>query len=149
MKKGALLICGLAAVLCFQSCTVQQRTMADSNARLNLTTEDFVISEPYGGYGQSIKVLGIDWARLFGYRAGYKTTGSYSIMGFGGQLTPVENYALYDLMQRHPNFDVIIYPGFKKKQFTIPIFYQKTTVDVTARLGRLDTGGAGAAQDSE
>jgi hypothetical protein len=129
------------------SCSVYQRSMSDSNARLNLTTKDMTISEPYGGTAQSVRILGIDWSRLFGYKAGYKTSGNYAMMGWGGQLTPIENFAVHDMMERHPNFDVIIYPSFKKKTSTFLFFYQKTTVDVSARLGKLNSASGGAGSE--
>ncbi|RYD55562.1 MAG: hypothetical protein EOP56_15725 [Sphingobacteriales bacterium] len=142
MKKKALFFATfLSAVVFLNSCTVRQRSMSDANTRLNLTTKDMTISEPYGGTAEQTKILGIDWSRLFGYKAGYKTSGSYAMMGWGGQLTPVENFAVHDMMERHPNFDAVIYPSFKKKQFTFLFFYQKTTVDVSARLGKLNTTG--------
>lgn len=145
MKKNTLLLFTFfAAIVFLSSCAVRQRSMSDANARLNLTTKDMVITEPYGGTAQQVKILGIDWSRLFGYKAGYRTTGSFAMMGWGGQLTPVENFAVYDMMERHPNFDVIIYPSFRKKTSTVLFFYQKTTVDVSARLGKLNsTGGTG------
>ncbi len=49
----------------------------------------------------------------------------------------VNSYALYNLMQQNPGYDVVIYPQYETKKFIVPLIYSKRTVKVTARLGRI------------
>jgi hypothetical protein len=51
------------------------------------------------------------------------------------------NYALYELMQANPNYDVVIYPQYEKKVVKpvigIGFLTKITTVETKARLGKL------------
>ena len=49
----------------------------------------------------------------------------------------VSSYALYNLMQENPGYDIVIYPQYEVKRFIIPVFYAKRTAKVTARLGKI------------
>ncbi len=46
-------------------------------------------------------------------------------------------YALHNLMNANPGYDIVLYPKFEKVSRGFPPFYTTTTVKVTARLGRL------------
>lgn len=46
-------------------------------------------------------------------------------------------YALYNLLNEHPEYDFILYPRVEERTSGIPILYTSTNVKVTARLGKL------------
>lgn len=131
--KNQALIAASAVVL-FSSCTTYQRTMTDSNSRVNFTSKDFTITPAYGGAASQTKIIGIDWARLFKRKEGEITNsmgmgaGSFSIPVIGSILSPtsVDAYALYDLMKAHPNYDAVFYPQFKRKHFNFLGIYSHT-----------------------
>lgn len=145
-----------ASAMLLSSCSTYQRTMADSNSRVNFTASDFAITPPYAGQATQTRIIGIDWARLFTQRSGEITRGggggSFSIPIIGSILQPssVDNYALYDLMKTHPNYDAVFYPQFKRKTFNVLGIYSRTRVEVKARLGKLNAGtGEGDPNSSE
>jgi hypothetical protein len=132
----AVLAC---AILFLSSCSMH-RTIADSNSRVNFTAEDFTITGAYGGQATVTKVLGIDWARLFNKRTGSvgSVTGfSVPVVGslFAGDRA--DEYALYDLLQRHPGYDAVFYPKFQRKHINILCIYSRSKSQVNARLGKL------------
>ncbi len=134
----------LAVVTFFTSCSTS-RLMREPNVRVELKKSDFTLSEQVVGEAKTLKVLGVDWKRLF-----KKTTGSVSRDGsasFKMGSIPVignfvsdqtSNYALYEIMNSNPGYDVVIYPQYEvvKKNY---IVFSKTTAKVTARLGKLKT----------
>jgi hypothetical protein len=141
MKKVfALLLLTVFVTSCSTS-----RLMREPNVRVNLEKNDFTLSEQVTGEAKSLKVLGIDWKRLF-----KKTSGDVSRDGsaslsmakipvIGSFLADrTSNYALYEMMNSNPGYDVVIYPQYEvvKKNY---IIFSKTTAKVTARLGKLKT----------
>jgi len=46
-------------------------------------------------------------------------------------------YALYNLLNEHPDYDFILYPRVEERKSGIPILFTTTNVKVTARLGKL------------
>lgn len=143
MSIRSILLAAAAAGLLFTSCRTYQRTLSDSNSRVEFTSEDFTITPPYQGYAQQTKILGIDWARLFTQRSGSvgSVTG-FSIPVIGSVLlgNPVDGYALYDLLKKHPGYDAVFYPQFERKGFNFFYIYERNKVQVRARLGKLDVG---------
>lgn len=119
--------------------------MREPNVGVELKKSDFTLSEQVVGEAKTLKVLGVDWKRLF-----KKTTGSVARDGsasFKMGSIPVignfvsdqtSNYALYEIMNSNPGYDVVIYPQYEvvKKNY---IVFSKTTAKVTARLGKLKT----------
>lgn len=139
--RSLLFIAASAAI--FSSCKSYQRTIADSNSRVEFVAEDFTITPPYQGYAQQTRILGIDFARLFTVRDG--SVGSitgFSIPLVGSVLggDPVDGYALYELLKSHPGYDAVFYPQFERKGFNFLFIYQRSKVQVKARLGRLNVG---------
>lgn len=140
MKKfGLLLIC--AACLMLASCHTYRHSMREPNARVEYHAEDFILSEQVVGEATVTRVIGIDWIRLFG------KTQTGSTPSFGTQIPIIgiaipdgANYALYDLMQKNPGYDVVVYPQVESYRHA-PVLgtdiYSKTTYKVTARLGKL------------
>ena len=150
--RNILLLATAAIVLFMSSCTTYHRTIADSNSRVNFTPKDFTITPPYGGQATVTKVLGIDWARLFTKRTGSFDNGltSISIPVVGGLLNPTtaDDYAMFDLLKRHPKYDAVFYPQFKRKGFNLLGIYARYRSTVTARLGRLNVA-AGEGDEEE
>lgn len=140
MKQLKLIILVAVAVLGFSSCNLYSHSMKGQNAIVELKASDFEISEQFSAEVEVNKILFIDWARLFGK----SETGSISGVGFSiiGDLMadPANGYALYKLMQEHPGYDVVIYPQYEKHK-KAPVLgtdlFSKTTVKVTAKLGKL------------
>lgn len=145
IKKIALLIVVLGA---FASCTTLTKTMREPNTRVNLTKADFTLSDQYSAEAKSLKILGIDWQRFLNKKMGTIQGGSSSISlasipVIGNYLADkTANYALYDLMNNNPGYDVVFYPQYETKVVKpflgIGFIVKITTVKATARLGKLN-----------
>lgn len=133
------------AVVTFTSCTTVHKTMKEANTLVELKKADFVLSDQVTGDAKSVKILGIDWARLFTKRTGMIEGGSSSVSFasipvIGNMLMDkTANYSLYELMQGNPGYDVVFYPQYETK-IVRPILagfiFKITTVKTTARLGK-------------
>ena len=151
MRKFKNLFLGVAilcsASLFLSSCTTLDRSMREPNTRLNLTKSDFSISEQFSAEATSTKILSIDWERLFMSKTGTIQGGSASIsiasIPVIGNLVSdkTANFALYELMNANPGYDVVLYPQYETKiskpALGISFIYTVTTVKATARLGKL------------
>ena len=141
MKKFRLfLICGIA-VLFMSSCHTYRHSMREPNAYVEYHADDFILSEQVSGEAAVVRVLGIDWARLFGTTESANTPAFGTVIPVVGvKLEDGANYALYNMMQKNPGYDVVIYPQVEAYRHA-PILgtdlYSKTTYKVTARLGKL------------
>jgi len=153
MKKTslkALLIAGITMAT-ISSCTTYTKTMREPNTWVELKKDDFTLSGQVSGSAKTVTVLGIDWQRFFTKREGQIKGSSASISlasipVIGSVLSDrTANYALYEMMQHNPRYDVVFYPQYETKILR-PIlglgFLSKiTTVKATARLGRLNGNG--------
>jgi len=134
MKKlSLLLVCAIAAFF-LGSCNTYTHSMREPNAYVEYHAEDFDLSSAVTGEATVIRVLGIDWEHTFGpERIG-------SVPTIGSLIAGGANYALYNMMQKNPGYDVVIYPQVEAHRFA-PVLgtdlYSKTTYKVTARLGKL------------
>lgn len=141
MKKfRLLLICGIA-VLFMASCHTYRHSMREPNARIEYTAADFELSEAVTGEATVTRVIFIDWEHTFGTeKIGTTPTMGTIIPIIGYELIGGANYALYDMMKKHPGYDVVIYPQVESYRHA-PILgtdlYSTTTYKVTARLGKL------------
>jgi len=89
--------------------------------------------------------LGIDFKRLFNKKTGTVEGSSVSLSSIpviGNAFTDkTSSYALYELMQKNPNYDVVLYPQYETKVIRpilgIGFIFQKSTVKATARLAQL------------
>ena len=142
MKKARLfLICGIMALL-FASCNTYQRTMREPNIKVELKADDFVLSDQVTGEATVTKVLFIDWERLFGKSEVGINEGANAVQIpiIGDLIVPEASYAMYNMMQNNPGYDVVVYPQVESYRHA-PILgtgiYSKTTYKVTARLGKL------------
>lgn len=141
MKKfRLLLICGIA-VLFMSSCHTYRHNMREANAFVEYHAEDFILSDQVVGEATITRILGVDWQHLFGEKE-YANTPSFGtvVPVIGRILDNGSNYALYNMMQKHPGYDVVIYPQVEAYRYA-PVLgtdlYSKTTYKVTARLGKL------------
>ncbi len=140
--KRFLLLFAMAAVVCFcfSSCHPYSSMMKEPNIRFEYTSHDIDISEQFTAEATTIRVLGIDWSRWFKKsETGYLNSAGVPIIGSFVEDKTVSK-ALYKLMQEHPGYDVVVYPQYSKeakKPVLGTDIYSKTTVKVTARLGKL------------
>ena len=144
MIKMAMLIVVLAT---FASCTTLNHSMREPNTRVNFTKSDFTLSEQVSAEDKTVKILGIDFERLFKKETGVVDNGASSIslanMPVVGTVLydKTSNYALYNLMFTNPGYDVIFYPQYETKiskpVLGLGFIVKITKVKTTARLGKL------------
>ena len=141
MKKLALLlVCGIT-VLFMSSCHTYRHSMREPNAYVEYHAEDFILSEQVTGEATVVRVIGIDWAHLFGTKEiGDTPQFGTEIPVIGVKVDNGANYALYNMMKKNPGYDVVIYPQVESYRHA-PVLgtdiYSKTTYKVSARLGKL------------
>jgi hypothetical protein len=138
----------IGSITLLSSCTSVYKSMREPNSRVDFTSKDFTFSEQQSAEAQVTKIIGIDWKRLFKKELGNIEKDQAlgislsSIPVIGTYLTDrASNYALYNLMQANPGYDVVFYPQYErtvKHPIIIPI-YTKTTVTVKARLAKIKT----------
>ena len=147
--KTLLLATTVAFASLISSCTVMNKSMREPYSRIDFVKSDFTISEQTSGTGATTKVLCIDWYRLFHTtdagtvvgESGGKLINFAKIPVVGGFITDkTANYALYDMMNKAPGYDIVFYPQFEtkiRKPFLgLGFIYKKTTVKATARLAK-------------
>lgn len=144
MIKMAMLVVVIAT---FASCTTLNHSMREPNTRVNLTKSDFTLSEQVSAEDKTVKILGIDFERLFKKETGVVDNGASSIslanMPVIGNVLydKTSNYALYNLMFTNPGYDVIFYPQYETKiskpVLGLGFIVKITKVKTTARLGKL------------
>lgn len=140
----AMLVVVLAT---FASCTTLNHSMREPNTRVNFTKSDFTLSEQVSAEDKTVKILGIDFERLFKKETGVVDNGASSIslanMPVVGTVLydKTSNYALYNLMFTNPGYDVIFYPQYETKiskpVLGLGFIVKITKVKTTARLGKL------------
>lgn len=150
MNKQILkMVMFVALIAKFSSCTTLNKTMREPNTRVNLNKSDFSLSDQVTAEAKTVKVLGIDWARIFAKKTGAVEGGGSSSISLAS--IPVidnfvsdktANYSLYELMNGNPGYDVVFYPQYETKVFKpvlgIGFITKITTVKTTARLGKLN-----------
>jgi len=147
LKKITLIGLSLMMLIVFTGCSSVYKTMREPNVRVELNMDNFDLSGQVSAEATSTKIIGIDWQRLTHSEAGSVENGAMSI---NFAMIPVvgnivvdmtSNYALYQLMMNNPGYDVVFYPQFEtvveKPVLGIGLLTTKTTVKVTARLGKL------------
>lgn len=132
MKKSLFVL--LLAVLAFgaTSCSSTIKSMKEPLSYIELNSKDYTLSDIKTGEATVVCILGVDWARLFNITAG---TVSAPIIG-----TPVlgnQMYAVYDLLEKNPGYDFVMYPQVYNKTTGVPGIFTKTDIKVSARLGKL------------
>jgi hypothetical protein len=150
MKKRFIHLFALLGIVLgvVSSCTTLHHTMREPNVRVELERDDFTLSEQVSATASSTKILGIDFMRLFTKKTGAIEGGGLanislaSVPVIGNLVTDrTANYALYELMKNNPGYDVVFYPQYatkiKRPVLGLGFIYKKTTVQTTARLGKL------------
>lgn len=122
--------------------------MREPNVRVDLNKSDFTLSDQVKAEATSTTIIGIDFTRLFIKKTGSVEGGAAlislaSLPVIGNVLSDkTANYALYELMNNNPGYDVIFYPQYETKVekpiLGIGFFTKVTTVEVKARLGKLN-----------
>ena len=155
-----LFIIGLIGLM--SSCSISNHSMKSPNYHIEFYKADFDYSPQVMSEAISVRILGVDWQRLFKWESGQINSDQFAdktqniaisgniiadpIVGAISTVIPVlgdygkgkvSSYALYNLMKDNPGYDVVIYPQYETKKLIIPIFYSKRTVKVTARLGKI------------
>jgi hypothetical protein len=152
MKKYSVkIMLGLAVVLMVSSCTLKKNTIKEPNVFVELEKDDFELSKQVSAEAVEKTIINIDWSRLTNKEVGViekegidfsapVDIATIPVIGYYVS-TPAKNYALYNLLQANPGYDVVFYPQFeiiqKKPILGIGFFTTTTTVKVTARLGKL------------
>ena len=122
------------------SCSTSTRSMKEARDIIEFKADDFEFSDQVTGEATQVKIVGIDFARLFSKKYGEITapSGVISLPIVGNYLNGMVNlYALYNIYQDNPGYDIILYPTYESKKTGIPVIFVTTKVKVTARLGKL------------
>lgn len=149
MKKKLLpIVITIAITIGFSNCSTINKSMREPNVKLNLTKSDFTLSNQLEAEATSVKIIGIDWERLFMKKTGEISGSSDKISlatlpVIGNLLSDkTSNYALYNLMNNNPGYDVIFYPQYETKIVKpflgIGFITKITKVKTVARLGILN-----------
>lgn len=147
--KFANLLFFVSVIGALSSCTTINHTMREPNTRVDLTKNDFTLSDQVSAEASTTTILGIDFARLFTKKMGtIEAPGALpislaSIPVIGGFVADkTANYALYELMSANPGYDVVFYPRYETKVVKpvlgIGLITRITTVKTTARLAKLN-----------
>lgn len=148
MKKVVKAISGIFLIVLFGSCTSIHQASKDSNAHVNFEKSDFQYSEKVTADAVTVKIIGIDWARIFSSKSGSIDNGApimpspASLPIVGGLITDnTQGYALYELFKANPGYDAVFYPNYKtsitKPFLGLGFILKVTKVEATARLGKL------------
>ncbi|MGH1337766.1 MAG: hypothetical protein ACRBFS_16720 [Aureispira sp.] len=136
----------IGLLVTFTSCVSNSRLMREPNVRVRMNAQDFEFSPQLTGEAKQVRVLGVDWKRLFGKTETGAVDGgglgSFSIPIIGDLIiNPTSSYALFDLMNKNTGYDVVFYPQYhtriRRPFLGLGFIYSKTEVTVTARLARI------------
>lgn len=133
MKKSLFVIL-LAVVAIATSCSTTNRTMKEPIVQFQLNADDYILSEQVVGEATVTRVFGIDWSRLFTNRYGQITTPIY---GITTTLSLDTQYAVYDLYEKNPGYDFVMYPQVTVVTSGVPGLFQQDKIKVVARLGKM------------
>ena len=146
MKKITLFL--ITIFILMSGCTMVSHSIVTPEIQL----KDLDISDEVWGQAKSVKILGIDFDRMFKRKIETATIGmaSTSIPIITSKFDPVtatqstgltivntENLALQDLLNKNKEYDVLIAPKFSKTIEGFWPFYWTETVMVKARIGKI------------
>lgn len=129
----------IIAITLFSGCSVMSRSMKEPSNNIQFQKNDFEYSDQVSGEATEVKILGVDWARLFGHKMGelQNSSNSFNIPIIGGLIgNKVNGYALYNVMLDNPGYDIVLYPQYETSKTNL-IITKITKVKVTARLGKI------------
>ena len=137
MKNFLFLLIG---GLFLTSCSITSKTMKEPASKIELERDDFTLSDQKTADATAVRILGIDFARLFNQKVGNPLpVPAIPIIG-SAIYDPTASYAMYNVMDANPGHDFIFYPQYETKT-TCPILgfcfiNSITTVEVKTRLGK-------------
>lgn len=146
----SMLFVATVLVTLLNGCTASSHSMREPNARMQWEKGDFSYSGQVTGEATTTRIFMIDWKRLFKSEAGMVEGGVASPLPIDVASLPVigttlydrtSNYALWDMMQANPGYDVVFYPQYEKtvkRPIGLGFIVSTTTVKVTARLAKLN-----------
>lgn len=136
----------MAGIFAFTSCSMVQRSTQEADSHIRFVHENFEYSTQVTGEATTVRILGIDWKRLF-KKGSHATADAQKGGGFDIANVPVignvmrektYNLALYDLLNANGGgYDVVMYPQYEMSKKGFPGIYTKTVVKATARLAKL------------
>jgi hypothetical protein len=131
------LLLGVVALL-LTGCVSSTHSMKSPDNYVEFYRGDFDYSEQVSGEATSVKIFGVDWARLFNRNQGeFGDKGTVDIPIIGGiNGNRVNTYAVYNMIKDNPGYDVVLFPQFETKK-DWKVIMSTTTVKVSARLGRI------------
>jgi len=148
MKRFTKFVAFIAIVAAFTSCSTLNKSMREPNSRVEFEKKDFTLSDQVSAEATCTKILNIDFARLFSKTSGNVEGGAATMISLssipvvGNMITDkTASYALYELMNANPGYDVVFYPQFETKvvkPIALGFLMKTTTVKTTARLGKLN-----------
>lgn len=139
MKKLTFIL-AVCAFFVLTGCESYHHSMREPAALVELKAADFEISDAFVGIDTVTRVLAVDWEHLFGVETLGASSNGIDLPIIGQTVNGDARYALYDLMQKHPGYDVIFYPQVevhKKAPVLGTDIFSVTVYKVTARLGKL------------
>lgn len=150
MKRTTISAVIVLVTIFVTSCTTLNRTMREPNVRVEFYKNDFIFSNQVIGEARTVRILRIDWARLFGSKEG-DVKGNLPLVNLANipvigtvMVDRTANYALYDMMKKNPGYDVVFYPQYEimvaKPVLGLGFISQITTAKATARLGIINVG---------
>ena len=146
MKNMSLYI--IVTVFLMSSCTMVSHSIVTPEINLS----DLDISDEVWGQAKSVKILGLDYNRMFKRKIetatiGMGTTGipiitskfnpKTSGQSAGLTIIDTENLALQDLLNKNKEYDILIAPKFSKTIEGFWPLYWTETVMVKARIGKI------------
>ncbi len=141
MKKLSFVIViamAISLAFVFSSCSYTSKTMKTPNNYVEFEKSDFEFSQQLTGEGTETRILGVDWTRLFKREIGTIESATLSIPIIGNlPMGGSQAYALFDLMEKNPGYDVVFYPQYETKITGFPILFQTSKTTVKARLAKI------------
>ena len=138
----------LAVLMSNSACMNVKKSIREPQNRVIFNSDDYVFSERISGEAREVKVLGVDWSRLFLRQTGTLKEDKEGIWFYLSQIPIVggvfskkkrpESYALYDLMRKNAGYDVVFFPQFEHNSINVLGIVKITDVKVSARLARID-----------
>ncbi|GIS72985.1 MAG: hypothetical protein CM1200mP10_25620 [Candidatus Neomarinimicrobiota bacterium] len=143
-----MLLYTIVTVFLMSSCTMVSHSIVTPEINLS----DLDISDEVWGQAKSVKILGLDYNRMFKRKIetatiGMGTTGipiitskfnpKTSGQSAGLTIIDTENLALQDLLNKNKEYDILIAPKFSKTIEGFWPLYWTETVMVKARIGKI------------
>lgn len=134
MKKSLLILLIAVIGISATSCSTTFQTMKEASSYIELNSNDYTLSEQFTGEATVTKIFGIDLMRITTQKLG---SFNAHVVGLNLRINNDAMYAIYDLLEKHPGYDFVMYPQVLTVTEGIPGLYQNSTIKVTARLGKL------------